>query len=88
MSDGKPKGLAKCRVPGMAQFADGVRAEVRRCMTQLQTDGWAAVEIAEYIGTSRRTLYRWRNGDELPNVAEYFSLKELAAEFSGKRRLG
>ncbi len=87
MSD-KLRPLAKCRVPDLARFADQTRVEVRRCMAALQADDWSAVDIAESVGVSRRTLYRWRNGSELPDVAQFYALKSLAAECSAKRRTG
>lgn len=79
---------SKCRVPSLERFANDARVEVRRCMTQLQADGWSAIEIAETVGTSRTELYRWRNGSALPDYAQFMALKSLAAEQASKRRTG
>ncbi len=53
--------------------------------SQLQTDSWTGIEIAEYLGVSRRTLYRWRNGDEEPTYSQFLSLRALAAETSPRK---
>jgi predicted transcriptional regulator len=82
------KGPVKCRVPNTAQFADWVRLEVRRLMTTLQADGWTAVGIAESVGVSRRSLYRWRNGDESPEVPQFLALCELVDEQRANRKVG
>ncbi len=80
-----PSGPRKCRVPQAAQFAEDARIQIRTFMSQLQTDKWTGIEIAEYLGVSRRTLYRWRNGDEEPTYSQFLSLRALAAETSRKK---
>ncbi len=79
------KGPAKCRVPQAAQYAQECCVEIRRSMVQLQADKWTGIEIAEYLGVSRRTLYRWRNGDEEPTYSQFLSLRALAAETSPRK---
>lgn len=89
MSDpSKLRPLSRCRVPNERRFADWVRLEVRKIMATLQADGWASVDIAESIGVSRATLYRWRAGTESPEVPKFLLLCDLADEVRAKRMVG
>lgn len=80
--------LSRCRVPDLGQFREHCRLEVRRCMATLQADGWSGIDIAESVGASRSTLYRWRSGAELPDYAQFLALKSLAAECANQRKAG
>ena len=76
----KLRPLARCRVPDMAQLRDQIRLDVRRCMASLSAAGCPAIDVAYLVGVSRSTLYRWRNGDELPDPVQLELLRSLAAQ--------
>lgn len=86
MSPSNPNSPRKCGGSERAHLAEKARLEVRRCVSQLQTDDWTCIEIAEYLDVSRRTLNRWCSGDVLPDIVQYESLKLLAALQAGQRR--
>lgn len=80
--------LARCRVADSERYSLWVCTEVRRHMVTLQADGVPAIEIAESIGVSRTTLYRWRNGDESPTVQKFLLLCDLADDVKSARKVG
>lgn len=80
----KVRPLAKCRVPDMAQLREQIRLDVRRCMVSLSAAGLPAIDLAYMLGVSRSTLYRWRNGDELPDPVQLEQLRALAAQVTRK----
>lgn len=80
------KPLARCAVPDLGYLRDQIRSDVRRYMVSLSNAGCAAVDVAELVGVSRSTLYRWRAGDELPNLVQLELLKLLAAQVTSVRK--
>jgi transcriptional regulator with XRE-family HTH domain len=72
----------------MAQLREDIRLDVRRCMASLATAGCPAIDVAYLVGVSRSTLYRWRNGDELPDPVQLATLRALAAEVAGRKAAG
>jgi hypothetical protein len=82
----KLRPLARCCVPDMTQLRDAIRLDVRRCMASLGAAGCPAIDVAYLIGVSRSTLYRWRNGAELPDPIQLELLRSLAGQVT--RRVG
>ncbi len=82
------KPIVRCRVPEAERYADWVRSEVRRAIATLQASGWASIAISETLGIGRTTLYRWRNGDESPEVPAFLVLMDLAEEVRTPRKVG
>ena len=68
----------------MAHLRESIRLDVRRCMATLAVAGCPAIDVAYLVGVSRSTLYRWRNGDELPDPVQLELLRSLAAQVSRK----
>jgi transcriptional regulator with XRE-family HTH domain len=79
--------IARCRVPDLAHLRETIRLDVRRCMATLAAAGCPAIDLAYLVGVSRSTLYRWRNGDELPDPVQLATLRALAAEVSGRKAI-
>ena len=83
----KPIGtVRRCGVPDAAKWEHAVCSEVRGLLAAIAGSGLSMVDAAERIGSSRRTLYRWRTGEDAIPAVKLLALRELAAECSAKRR--
>ena len=80
----KLRTVAECRVPVATQWARAVARECSDLCSALGATGWDFVEIAEAIGTTRKTLYAWRVGDTDMPAAKMLALRALASEHARK----
>lgn len=70
----------KARVPDSTQWEREVARECRELCAALGSVGWDFIEIAEAIGTTRKTLYAWRLGDTDIPAAKLKHLRAVVAE--------
>ena len=81
---GKLRPLAKCRVPDMPQLRASIQLDVRRCMRTLSAARVPMVDVANALDVHRRTLYRWADGELLPDPVQIAGLRWLTAQWSRK----
>lgn len=76
--------LAKCGVPDLAKWEHAVASEVRGILALLAASGVAMVDVGAAVGVARRTLYRWRTGEDSIPAAKLLALRALVGERARK----
>ena len=85
MSDSlKLRPLARCGVPDAAKWDRLVCSEVRGLLAALAGAGVSMVDVGVSIGVGRRTLYRWRTGEDAIPAKKLLALRALAGERARK----
>lgn len=75
----------KCGVPELSKWEHAVATEVRGLLTALHASGVSMVDVGVSIGVARRTLYRWRTGEDSIPASMLLALRELAAERGSRK---
>lgn len=85
MSPTKPIGtVRRCGVPEQSTWEHSVATEVRGLLAGLSAHV-SMQDVAVSMGVARRTLYRWRTGDDSIPAYQLLRLRALAAEVAARR---
>lgn len=60
---------------------DEKRAHGLRLKAAIAEKGLSRTEVADYVGTSERTVTNWRSGKTMPSDAEKVRLRELLGPY-------
>lgn len=82
----KLRPLSRARVPNAKLWELKVAQEVRGLMAVLGAAGWSMLDVAESLGVSRSSLYRWRTGEDDTPGSKLEALRALVADVVGERR--
>ncbi len=84
----KPIGtVRRCGGTEPSTFTLQVCAEVRGLMAQLAGAGVSMVDVGVSLGVARRTLYRWRTGEDAIPAVKLLALRALYAEHCQPKRV-